>query len=195
MPDDEYEQMKQCIIGSEPRTELGTHVPTSLVEELQNERKIEAFETLTNPSIHHQYIGKFPDKLLPEGQYDFIYDSHGPLYYVDMEQRGTRNDALVKTYDLLSEHGMLYASQFWPSDRAEKVQGVLPKKYSGDSAPLFLQGNDTRLLVIQPGNPLYEQTRTVLSEQNYRCEGGVTRLQNDTEILFESILGVTVSKK
>lgn len=185
MPDDEYEQAKKCVIGSEPRLDTGTHVPTSLVEELHNEGKISAFDPITVPSIHRQYIGHFPDEVSLEDRYDFIYDSSGPLYYVDMEKRGTEMDPFVQTYDLLSERGMLYVTQFWPANRAAKVRQVLSQK--SDSAALFLQGSDTRFVVIQPNCPLYAQVRAAVQEGNYESEGGVIQLRKDTKVFFQSI--------
>jgi len=187
MPDDQYEQKKKAIIGSEPRTDQGCHVPTSLVEELQNSGKIDVFDELPSPSIHRQYIGRFPEHILPEGNYDFVYENHGPLYYVDEEKRGTSKDSLITAYHLLSDQGMLYSGSCWPLDRIPKSRRALIDAH-GEQEALFLHDMTTQLLIVQKQNPLHDSLHAVLASHVHQCEEGVFQVRGNFRTLIQEAL-------
>jgi hypothetical protein len=157
------------MMGCDPRNDPGTHVPTSLVEELQSQGKLAAFASMEIPFCDMQHVTYFPDEFSVPDTFDFIYDDRGPLYYVTRQKCGTVDDATIDAIRFLSPRGMLFAVHYQPlMSRAPAVRAAMEEAKKTDA--LFIQA-EGELLVVQPEHPLFVGLQTYLSQKTEMEQG------------------------
>jgi hypothetical protein len=134
------------------------YVPMSTIEKLQNEGRLSAFQLLESPYIRQQFIGKFPEELMPKDQYDFIFEQEGPI------AKGRKGIepyplALAKAVSLLSPSGILYIAARCSVFDSVAFAEELDKK--GTAEYLFIHeteqnnGQAGKTLIVAKQSPLY----------------------------------------
>lgn len=172
MPDAIYAKFKSMVSGSEPRTDHDSHVPTTLIEELQKDGMLRVFEPLDHFICDRQHIAHFPDTFSSTKPFDLVYDDRGPLYYVDEKKCGTPQDATVNAVRLLSPKGLLFATNYDQMNRAAGVRDALGSDYS---EALFLLGN-SGLAVVMEQHRFHSALRSCVKLHDLHVESGVVHV-------------------
>lgn len=153
---------------------MGSHVPTTLLEALQNEGALKIFESVEAPVCDLQHVTHFPSEFKTSTQFDFIYDDRGPLYHASWENRGTLNDPTIHALRVLSPEGLLYATYHTPVyGRSAVVRDEL-RHHCADA--LFVQGVPG-LLVVQEGHPAYSKLHRYITKKELKIEKGIVHTQ------------------
>ncbi len=115
------------------------HIPTKEAFRLQTDNKIKIFGKLSEPYIHHQYIGSYPGQMpLGDRIFDIVYDMYGPLHRESL-------DPIQDAYSRLSDKGVLFFV-FHPKYTPGKIMLDGARK---KSTPLF---NATDLVLVDLSN-------------------------------------------
>lgn len=144
---------------------------------------IPVFEVTHTPFIQREYIGEFLDPALPlSGQFDFIYDSFGGVYYSTREKNGLRR-SMDKIFSLMSGESIFLCDRLSLAPMRELSKGgYIPADTVGfisllDDSVMFFRKQSGHYSRVQP----YLSSARQVSDNLY--------LLNDFQGLFDSLEG------
>jgi len=120
--------------------------------------EVRILKDLDIPFLTKQYIGRFPEEILPVERFDIVRDSKGPIYYWE--------NAYSPAYSLLKEDGVLYCfclTANWLENVTKQTSPqdliiAMEHYVSRDMLSHNLRG-EYELLVIKAENPLAKKIK------------------------------------